>query len=83
MAEEPTYENQDILKEFQLAQLTVNEKSTPEFGLKMSKKVWSYVMSGLGGYYFNRNARLTEISGTSKLHKKQTRKIKIVGLING
>ena len=47
----------DVLKEFQLADLSVSEKSTPEFGKKISKKIWGYVIAGLGGYYYNRNQR--------------------------
>jgi len=63
MAEEKkdiSYEDQDILKEFQLAQLTVSEKSSPDFGLKMSRKIWSYVQLGFGGYFYNRNARFID-----------------------
>lgn len=48
---------QDILKEFQLAQLSIKEKSSPEFGLKISQKFWGYVLTGMGGYFYNRNAR--------------------------
>lgn len=48
---------QDPLKSFELASLSINEKSTPEFGKSISKKIWGYVMTGLGGYYFNRNVR--------------------------
>lgn len=47
----------DPIKEFQLAELSISEKSKPEFGKKISKKIWSYVIAGLCGYYFNRNAR--------------------------
>lgn len=47
----------DILQEFQLAELSIKDKSSPDFGKKVSKKIWGYVISGLGGYYFNRNAR--------------------------
>lgn len=50
----------DVLKEFQLADLSISEKSTKDFGLKMSRKIWGYVISGLGGYYYNRNARFTK-----------------------
>ena len=48
---------QDILKEFQLAQLSIKEISSPEFGLKISQKFWGYVLTGMGGYFYNRNAR--------------------------
>jgi len=47
----------DILKEFQLAQLSIKEKSSPEIGKKISEKFWSYVLTGMGGYFNNRNAR--------------------------
>jgi len=47
----------DILKDFQLEKLSISEKSSKEFGLQISKKIWGFVVSGLGGYYFNRNAR--------------------------
>ena len=48
---------QDALKEFQLADLSVKQKSSKEFGLQISKKIWGYVITGLGGYYYNRNMR--------------------------
>lgn len=47
----------DPLKSFQLDKLSVDDKSSPVFGKEISKKIWGYVVSGLGGYYFNRNAR--------------------------
>lgn len=47
----------DSLREFQLEKLTTAEKSDKEFGLKLSKKIWGYVISGTTGYYYNRNAR--------------------------
>lgn len=50
----------DVLQEFQLAQLTVNEKSTKDFGLRMSRKIWSYVQLGFGGYFANRNAQFIQ-----------------------
>lgn len=48
---------QDAMKQFQLAELSIGDKSTKDFGLKMSRKIWGYVTTGLGGYYFDRNAR--------------------------
>ncbi len=51
---------QDPMKEFQLAELSISEKSSQEFGLKMSKKIWSYIPMGFGGYYYNRNARFAK-----------------------
>ena len=50
-------QNSDILKEFQIAELSIAEKSKKEFGLQLSQKIWGYVISGIGGYYYNRNAR--------------------------
>ena len=47
----------DVLKEFQLSELSVSEKSTKEFGLKIAQKIWGYTSSGITGYYYNRNAR--------------------------
>ncbi len=47
----------DSLKEFQLGDLSISEKSSQDFGLRISQKIWGQVTSGLGGYYFNRNAR--------------------------
>lgn len=54
--------NQDVdaLKSFQLSEVSIAEKSTKEFGLKISKKIWGYVSYGLGGYYYTRNARFTK-----------------------
>jgi hypothetical protein len=52
-----SFASPDVLKQFQLEELSIEEKSSPEFGKKMSKKIWGYVTSGLGGYYWNRNAR--------------------------
>jgi len=51
------YSGSDPLKEFQLATLSVSEKSKPDFGKQISKKIWGYVASGYGNYYYNRNAR--------------------------
>lgn len=47
----------DVLKEFQLAQLSIEEKSTPKIGKQIAEKIWGTVVAGFGGYYFNRNAR--------------------------
>lgn len=60
MADKPLYENQDVLKEFQLEQLSVEEKSSKEFGLKISNKIWSYIQLGFGGYFYNRNAQFIQ-----------------------
>ena len=48
---------EDILKEFQLAELTTKQKESPDFGIKISKKIWGYITTGVGGYFYNRNAQ--------------------------
>ncbi len=47
----------DALKYFQLSDISIAEKSTKETGLAISRKIWGYVITGLGGYYTSRNAR--------------------------
>lgn len=47
----------ESLKQFQLTTDSIKSKSSPDFGLSISKYIYSTVTSGLGGYYFNRNAR--------------------------
>ena len=49
--------NADTLQEFQIAELSIKDKSSPEYGKKLSKKIWGQVIGGIGGYYFNRDAR--------------------------
>lgn len=46
-----------IIKEFQLDQLTIKEKSSPEYGLKVSKYIDSTIGGNSNGYYFSRNTR--------------------------
>ena len=48
---------EDVLKEFNLAQLTTKQKESPDFGNKISKKIWGYITTGIGGYFYNRNAQ--------------------------
>lgn len=48
---------EDPLKSFQLAQLSTKEKESPDFGLKISRKIWAYTTTSLGGYFYNRNAQ--------------------------
>lgn len=52
-----TNTGRDILQEFQLAKLSVKQKENPDFGLKISRKIWGYMTTGLGGYFYNRNAQ--------------------------
>lgn len=47
----------DALKSFQLDQLSISEKENPEFGKQIAQKIWGSVITGVGGYYYNRNAR--------------------------
>lgn len=46
-----------ILKEFQLTQDGIAKKSDDAYGLALAKYIVSTVNSGVGSYYFNRNAR--------------------------
>lgn len=52
-----TSSGEDVLKEFNLAQLTTKQKESPDFGIKISKKIWGYITTGVGGYFYNRNAQ--------------------------
>jgi len=47
----------DPIKSFQLTTEGISDKSSEAYGLAISKEISNYVSSGLGGYYFNRNAR--------------------------
>ncbi len=50
-------QGKDALQEFQLSQIGIKEKLSQEFGNAIAKKIYTYVMSGLQGYFYNRNAR--------------------------
>ncbi len=50
----------EILKSFQLDNLSISEKSSDEWGTKIAEMIASTVYSGLGGYYFDRNARFAK-----------------------
>jgi hypothetical protein len=50
-------EGAQIIKNFQLDQSSIAEKSKPEYGLKLAKYISATVNQGIGGYYFDRNAR--------------------------
>lgn len=52
-----TNTGQDPLQEFQLAELSTKQKSNKDFGLKISRKIWGYTTTSLGGYFYNRNAQ--------------------------
>jgi hypothetical protein len=49
--------NEDALKQFQLTTEGIKNKSSRDFGEAISKKIYSTVAGGIGGYYFSRNAR--------------------------
>lgn len=53
----PNSNETDVLKTFQLAELSIKEKSKPEIGKQIAQKFWSYVLSGMGGYFYSRNNR--------------------------
>ena len=36
--------NADTLQEFQIAELSIKDKSSPEYGKKLSKKIWGQVI---------------------------------------
>ena len=50
----------DVLKQFQLDNLSIKDKSSKEYGLAISKYISSTCALNVGGYYFNRNARFVK-----------------------
>jgi hypothetical protein len=60
MSTTPNPLEQDALKGFQLTQDGIKEKSSKEFGLAISKKIYGTVQAGSGGYFFDRNARFAK-----------------------
>lgn len=86
MAEEiknTTHSEADVMKSFQLDKISIEEKSSKEFGLKMSKKIWSSVTSGIGGYYYSRNAQFATnrsyANGTLDIQKQFQDRFQING----
>jgi hypothetical protein len=47
----------DAFKAFQLTTEGISAKSSKDWGLAISRKIYGTITSGLGGYYFERNAR--------------------------
>lgn len=47
----------DALKTFQLTTEGIQDKSSREYGVAISKKIFETITTGLGGYYASRNAR--------------------------
>ena len=50
-------EGAQVIKDFQLNRQTISEKSKDEYGLAIGKYIATTVNQGIGGYYFDRNAR--------------------------
>lgn len=50
-------EGKDALQSFQLTKDGIKEKSSKDYGLSLSREIFGYVISGLQGYFYNRNAR--------------------------
>lgn len=47
----------DAIKQFQLTQEGVKDKLSKDYGNSVAKQIFGYTMSGLQGYFYNRNAR--------------------------
>lgn len=47
----------EAIKEFQLTTEGIAKKTSKEYGLAISKDIWAKSNTGVGGYYYNRNAR--------------------------
>lgn len=47
----------DVLKKFQISDIPISDKSSTEFGKAISEFISGTIYGGLGGYYFDRNAR--------------------------
>jgi hypothetical protein len=62
MADQPSNIQQgaEVLKSFQIDSISIKDKSSEEYGLAVSQFISSTVYSGLGGYYFDRNARFAK-----------------------
>src|ERR1039457_1387130 len=52
--------NMGTLKNFQISDISIKDKSSKEYGHKISEMISGTVYAGLGGYYFNRNARFSK-----------------------
>lgn len=48
------------IREFQLNEISITDKSSDEYGIAIAKDIASTVYGGLGGYYFDRNARFAK-----------------------
>lgn len=58
--QQPFLEGADALKSFQLTTDSISQKSTREWGEKISKKIYGTVTGNLGSYYASRNARFVK-----------------------
>ena len=50
----------DALKKFLLTQQNVKDKSSKDFGLSVCKEIYGYILTGMQGYFYNRNARFVK-----------------------
>lgn len=50
-------QGKDAMQQFLLTKEGVKEKSSKDYGTSISREIFSYVISGLQGYFYNRNAR--------------------------
>jgi hypothetical protein len=50
----------DALKSFQLTTESIKDKSSKDYGLAIGRQINGYVLSGLQGYFYNRNARFVK-----------------------
>lgn len=50
----------DALRTFQLTTESIKDKSSKEYGTSIAKQINGYVMSGLQGYFYRRNARFVK-----------------------
>lgn len=50
----------DAMRTFLLSTQSIKDKSSKDYGLSVSREIFGYVMSGLQGYFYNRNARFVK-----------------------
>ena len=50
----------DAIQNFQLTTQGIQDKLSKEYGLALGKQIFGYVISGLQGYFYNRNARFVK-----------------------
>lgn len=50
----------DALRSFLLSNKSIKDKSSKEDGLSVAKEIWGYTITGLQGYFYNRNQRFVK-----------------------